>query len=72
LIPVRATFKRVATPLEFVTAVPLLTPFSVNETVFPLTAVLFDERVSVAVSVAVPPYVPEAASTAREVAGAVE
>ena len=52
-MPERLTFKRVATPLPLVVALPTLTPFKENETVLPVNGVAPD--VKVAESVVVPP-----------------
>jgi hypothetical protein len=63
--PVRLTPASVATPLEFVWALPTLVPFNVNPTDSLTTCVpLF---VSVAERLVVPPNVPVAGSTARVV-----
>ena len=65
LIPARLTLLSVATPLPSVVALPALLPLSVNETVLPLTPM--ELEVSVAVSVAVPAYVPLAGATSTAV-----
>ena len=65
-MPVRLTPGRVATPVEFVCALPTLVPFSVNATDSFATGVpLF---VSVAERLVVPPNVPAAGSSASVVA----
>ena len=68
-MPDRLTFESVATPLEFVCALPALVPFKVNATGSLATGVPL--LVSVAERFVVPPNVPPAASTAR-VVGEVE
>src|SRR5256885_10318977 len=69
-MPVRLTPRRVATPLEFVCVLPALAPFRVNATDSLATGVpLF---VRVAETLAVPPNVPVAGSTASVVAEADE
>jgi hypothetical protein len=68
-IPVRLTFGSVATPEEFVVALPTEVPFNVKLIDFPLTPEPPD--VSVAVRLTVAPYVPLAAATDRLVAAAV-
>ena len=69
-MPVRLTPGSVATPLEFVCVLPALAPFSVNATDSLATGVpLF---VRVAETLAVPPNVPVAGSTASVVAEADE
>ena len=65
VIPARLTLLSVATPLPSVVALPALLPLSMNETVLPLTPMLLE--VSVAVSVAVPAYVPVIGATSSVV-----
>jgi hypothetical protein len=69
LIPLREALFSVATPLEFVVALPTPTPFNVKLIVSPFTGELPDVVVKVAESVVVPPYVPLAAATDKLVAG---
>src|SRR6266850_6404065 len=61
-MPVRLALASVATPLAFVTAVPLATPCSVNAIAFPLTG--DPAALNVADRAVVPPYTPLA--TARD------
>ena len=70
LIPVKLTLLRVATPEAFVVAPPTEVPLRVNEILFPFTP--FPPDVSVAERFTVPPYVPVAKLTDREVAACVE
>src|SRR3954470_18935447 len=62
LMPARLALLAVATPLASVVAVPAALPLSVNDTDLPGTGLPPD--VSVALRFAVPPYVPDAGSTA--------
>lgn len=66
-MPDKLTLLSVATPEVFVVAVPTLVPFSLKLMDLPLTPELSDVLVSVAVNVVVPPYVPVAVATARDV-----
>jgi hypothetical protein len=59
-IPVRLALAMVATPDEFVVAEPTDVPLSENATVLPLSPPPPDVMVSVAETLAVPPYVPAA------------
>ena len=65
-MPDRLTFESVATPLEFVCALPTLVPFRVNATDSLATGVPL--LVSVAERLVLPPKVPLAGSTASVVA----
>jgi hypothetical protein len=65
LIPARLALAMLATPEAFVVAFPTEFPLRVKETVFPLTGEPAD--VNVAERAVVPPYVPVADDTAKDV-----
>ena len=71
LMPERLTLLSVATPAASVFAEPLDTPLRLKATLLPETPVESDVRFRVAVKVTVPPNVPVAVLTVRDVATAV-